>query len=205
MTDMLCFSINYLEDLPKELQLSIMGEVSELDKKERAIMDTIHMVYEKSCDRDLIYFDIDYLIKRNNKDEGVLRSLNNTIDEDVYRDNWIDLDAEHSKNYIINKVGVFKALRNFSEMSNDDIIMKMIHCTSDDCTAKYHILYQHLVARELKNLFTEEQWNMMYKFKLYEKYIESIDLEGIDTPTGFDYFIAGINDEGHRQMENYVL
>lgn len=205
MTDMLCFTNNYLEDLPKELQLSIMGEVSELEKKEKSIMKIINNIYKKSCDRDLIYFDINDIIKRNNGNEGVLQSLDDTISEDVYREDWIDLDAENSKKYILNKVGVFKALRNFLEMSNDDIVILMINCTSDDDPVKYHVLYQHLVANELKKLFTEEQWDMMYKFRLYEKYIESLDLEGIGTPTGFDYFIAGINDEGHRRIESYVM
>lgn len=181
------FSNNYLEDLPKELQLSIMGVVSELDKKEKAIMDNIEMVYEKSCEGDALYKHVEDVLRCNPENEGDRqRSLDDTISEDVFNDWWIDLDAVNAKIYITEKVGVFKALRIFTEMDNEDIVIQMICDTSDDDPNKYNVLYQNLIAHELKKLFTEEQWDMMYKFKLYEKYIESLDLEGIDTPTGFD-------------------
>jgi len=114
MTDMLCFINNYLEDLPKDLQLTIMEE-----KHKKDIIDIIEMVYEKSCYGDHLYMDIENLIRWNTPCCG---------DKEPYED-MID---------------------------------------------------------ELKNLFTEKQWDLIYKYEMYNAYIETLDLEGIDTPIGFD-------------------
>jgi hypothetical protein len=56
----------------------------------------------------------------------------------------------------------------------------------DDHPDKYSIVYDVCLVNEFQTLIDEDDWDMMYKYNLYEKYIESLDLEGIDTPTGFD-------------------
>ena len=114
MTDMLCFINNYLEDLPMDLQLTIMEE-----KHKKDIIDIIEMVYEKSCDGERLYMEIENLIRWNTINQG---------DKDPYED----------------------------------------------------------MRDELKNLFTEKQWDLIYKYDMYDTYLYTLDLEGIDTPTGFD-------------------
>ena len=72
-------------------------------------------------------------------------------------------------------------------MSVDEEDTLLLICdTDDDRPYKYSILYCNLVARTLRELFTNEEWDMIYKFELFHKYTLSLDLEGIDTPTGFD-------------------
>ena len=114
MTNMLGFLNNYLEDLPKDLQLCIMEE-----KHKKDIIDIIEMVYEKSCDGERLYMEIENLIRWNTINQG---------DKDPYED----------------------------------------------------------MRDELKNLFTEKQWDLIYKYDMYDAYLYTLDLEGIDTPTGFD-------------------
>jgi hypothetical protein len=187
MTDML-FANNYLEDIPKDIQMSIMGIVEKLDAKEKKIMDTIHEVYEKSCQDHSLYVDIDRIIRDHcPNDEEAQETREQTLSRIVDPVFVLPELADEHKYYIINNVGVFKALRLFAQsVDEEEEVLELIYDTSDDDPRKYSILYYHILARTLKNLFTEDEWDMIYKFELYDKYILSLDLEGIDTPTGFD-------------------
>ena len=183
MTDML-FANNYLEDIPKDIQMSIMGIVEKLDAKEKKIMDTIHEVYEKSCEGDMLYMDIDSIINNHSPNEEERQETREQTLSRIVSFHFVS--ADH-KDYIINKVGVFKALRLFAQsVDEEEEVLELIYDTSDDDPGKYSKIYYHYLARTLKNLFTEDEWDMIYKFGLYDKYILSMDLEGIDTPTGFD-------------------
>ena len=189
MTDML-FANNYLEDIPKDIQMSIMGIVEKLDAKEKKIMDTIHEVYEKSCQEHSLYVDIDRIIRDHcPNDEEAQESMDDTFSKIVAMDDVDDyalrqLSPVH-KDYIINKVGVFKALRLYALSVDEEDTLLLICGTDDDHPYKYSILYYNFVARTLRELFTDDEWDMIYKFELYDKYIESLDLEGIDID-GFD-------------------
>ena len=186
MTDML-FANNYLEDIPKDIQMSIMGIVEKLDAKEKKIMDTIHDIYEKSCQDLNLYVDIDRIIRDHcPNDEEAQESMDDTFHRIVDPDFVLPELADEHKYYIINNVGVFKALRIFAMCVDEEDILELVYDTSDDHPRKYSILYYSILARTLRDLFTDEEWDMIYKFELYDKYIESLDLEGIDTPTGFD-------------------
>lgn len=183
---MICFVNNYLEDLPKELQLNIMDEVSKLDKQEKDIIKKIMMIcYKAWCEGDPLYKDIDSLIKYKCKDgvETGFLNLDKTIRENVYRDDWIEEDGVIGKKYIMNTMGVFKALRIYKEMGFEQNLMEMIEYDDEGRDlSKFSNLYQVLVAHELKKLFSELDWEMIYNYKLYNKYIDSLDLDGIDTP-----------------------
>lgn len=188
MTNML-FSNNYLEDLPKELQLSIMGEVSELDKKEKAIMDTIEMIYDKSCEGDMLYRDIESIIRFNAPNQGNKETYDNTIANIMSDDFTPTFLADSRKNYIIKKFGVFRAMFIYANMIGGTDLLKLINDQEfgdDDHPVKYSIVYDVCLVNEFQTLINEDDWDMIYKYELYDKYIESLDLEGIDTPTGFD-------------------
>jgi hypothetical protein len=190
MTDML-FANNYLEDIPKDIQMSIMGIVEKLDAKEKKIMDTIHEVYEKSCEGDMLYMNIERIIRDHcPNDEEDQESMDDTFTRILAMDDVDGLVLQQlptvHKDYIINKVGVFKALRLYALSVDEEDTLLLICDTDDDHPYKYSTLYCNIVARTLRELFTDEEWDMIYKYELYNKYILSLDLEGIDTPTGFD-------------------
>ena len=186
MTDML-FANNYLEDIPKDIQMSIMGIVEKLDAKEKKIMDTIHEVYEKSCEGDMLYMNIERLLRNHSpNDEERQETREQTLSRIVDPDYAIPELADAQKDYILKEVGVFKALRLFAQsVDEEEEVLELIYDTSDDDSGKYSKIYYHYLARTLKNLFTEDEWDMIYKYGLYDKYIESLDLEGIDMD-GFD-------------------
>lgn len=189
MTDMLCFVNNYLEDLPKDIQLSIMGEVSELDKKEKAIMETIEMVYDKACEGDMLYSDIESIIRFNTPNQGNKETYDNTIANIMSDDFAPTAMAVSRKDYIIKKFGVFRAMFIYANMIGGTDLLKLINDQefgNDDHPDKYSIVYDVCLVNEFQTLIDEDDWDMMYKYNLYDKYIESLDLEGIDTPTGFD-------------------
>ncbi len=187
MTDMLCFINNYLEDLPKELQLTIMDEVSQLDKQEKEIMETIDKVYDKSGDGDMLYMSIEYLLRSNDPEDDVdgsyYRDLDKTLHDEIFMEYFMEGLADSRKDYIINKLGVFTALRHLCSVEmQEDVVLDMIYTPSLEDRGQYNLLYKHLLASDLKKLFSEKDWYMIYRYDLYNKFIENIDLEGIDTP-----------------------
>jgi hypothetical protein len=183
MTDML-FSNNYLEDIPKDIQMSIMGIVEKLDAKEKKIMDTIHEVYEKSCEGDILYMHIEDLIRWNYpNDEEEQRTIENIREEMEYPVGEDDYIRETQKKYV-DKIGIFKAMKIMQDRIGkkewiDELMM------GDNELLRYSTLYYYYMSYTFNNLFTDEEWDMIYKYGLYDKYIESLDLEGIDID-GFD-------------------
>lgn len=170
------FNDNYLHEMPADVQHAIMGAVAVLDEQEKMINNKLNIIYMGWQHGNTLYEYIADFINANEDEETFHSFIMNIVLSDMGDEGQDTYDKY--KKYIVDEYGLLDAINTYNEVYDlyDGGFDLSSEITNDIPDISKDFIYSDfmkaIAVTKLKNMFSDDDWDMISTHRLYSKLVE---------------------------------